>query len=293
MDFKNFIDVLATPKNIGTNKWVLNNFSDLKSSNDYLHIIRLRYDNRWLRTYWDGKLKEVEKDFNFYVSTPIKSKLFFQNNTSNIGIDLLTTNSNIVSQSDGLKYKSINDSSKFYNTYERKYKDNLGEGNVKTNLTYRKFNNLYFSNYSNYDLESVYSEYITTRKYFQKNVKNNVKSFSELECTSNLWSLNRANNVSSVYPNYSNILLAGNLLLANKENDGDFNTNLMAIRDPSWSGLDRYFLGISRRNIQDLFKLNKFVEESFFSKNFKRNFTNDLFFQYSDHSDMNRWLKRG
>jgi hypothetical protein len=273
MDFKNFIDVLATPKNIGTNKWVLNNFSDLKSSNDYLHIIRLRYDNRWLRTYWDGKLKEVEKDFNFYVSTPIKSKLFFQNNTSNIGIDLLTTNSNIVSQSDGLKYKSINDSSKFYNTYERKYKDNLGEGNVKTNLTYRKFNNLYFSNYSNYDLESVYSEYITTRKYFQKNVKNNVKSFSELECTSNLWSLNRANNVSSVYPNYSNILLAGNLLLANKENDGDFNTNLMAIRDPSWSGLDRYFLGISRRNIQDLFKLNKFVEESFFSKNFKRNFT--------------------
>ena len=65
MDFKNFIDILSTPKNIGSNKWVLSNFSDLKSSNDYLHIIRLRYDNRWLRVYWDGKLKEVEKDFNF------------------------------------------------------------------------------------------------------------------------------------------------------------------------------------------------------------------------------------
>ena len=51
MDFKNFIDILSAPKNIGSNKWVLNNFSDLKSSNDYLHIIRLRYDNRWLKTY--------------------------------------------------------------------------------------------------------------------------------------------------------------------------------------------------------------------------------------------------
>jgi len=82
MDFKNFIDILSTPKNIGSNKWVLNNFSDLKSSNDYLHIIRLRYDNRWLRVYWDGKLKEVEKESNFYISTPIKNKLFgdYENN---------------------------------------------------------------------------------------------------------------------------------------------------------------------------------------------------------------------
>lgn len=96
MDFKNFIDVLATPKNIGSNRWVLNNFSDLKSSNDYLHIIRLRYDNRWLRTYWDGKLKEVEKDFNFYVSTPIKNKMFFNPDVGQKKTNLIQSNSRIV-----------------------------------------------------------------------------------------------------------------------------------------------------------------------------------------------------
>jgi len=51
MDLKNFIDILATPKNIGTNKWVLSNFGDLKTSNNYLHLLRLRYDNRWLKIY--------------------------------------------------------------------------------------------------------------------------------------------------------------------------------------------------------------------------------------------------
>jgi hypothetical protein len=46
MDLKNIIDIISLPKNIGTNKWVTNNFGDLKVSNDYLHILRLRYDNR-------------------------------------------------------------------------------------------------------------------------------------------------------------------------------------------------------------------------------------------------------
>jgi len=39
--------------------------------------------------------------------------------------------------------------------------------------------------------------------------------------------------------------------------------------------------------------LNKNLENSFFSKKDKTSFTNTLFFKNSDHSDMNRWLKRG
>jgi len=92
MDFKNFIDILSTPKNIGSNKWVLNNFSDLKSSNDYLHITRLRYDNRWLKIYWDGKLKEVEKEPNFYVSTPLKNKLFSDSKNNQFLINPININ---------------------------------------------------------------------------------------------------------------------------------------------------------------------------------------------------------
>jgi len=51
MELKNFIDIIATPKNVGYNKWVLNSFGDLKTSNNYLHVLRLRYDNRFLKTY--------------------------------------------------------------------------------------------------------------------------------------------------------------------------------------------------------------------------------------------------
>jgi hypothetical protein len=46
MDLKNFVDAVSLPKNIGSNKWVINNLGELKSSNEYLHILRLRYDNK-------------------------------------------------------------------------------------------------------------------------------------------------------------------------------------------------------------------------------------------------------
>jgi hypothetical protein len=168
MDFKNFIDVLATPKNLGTNKWVLNNFSDLKSSNDYLHIIRLRYDNRWLRTYWDGKLKEVEKDFNFYVSTPIKGKLFYQDSTLTSKINLLSTNQSFTPLTSNLRSKTPLGSTEFHDIYERKHKDSLGEGTIKAKLISNDFNSLHHPTPNKYNLDSLYFEYTNTRKYFQK-----------------------------------------------------------------------------------------------------------------------------
>tara|TARA_B100000029_G_scaffold507057_1_gene590940 strand:- start:694 stop:849 length:156 start_codon:yes stop_codon:yes gene_type:complete len=51
MELKNFIDIASVPKNMGNNRWVISTAGELKSSNDYLHILRLRYDNRWLKNY--------------------------------------------------------------------------------------------------------------------------------------------------------------------------------------------------------------------------------------------------
>merc|ERR1712146_22230 len=98
----------------------------------------------------------------------------------------------------------------------------------------------------------------------------------------------RNNNISKIYPNSNNTLLSGNLLIGTKEGEGAFNTNLVSIKDPSWSGLDRYFLGLSRRNISDFSKLNRFFEKTFSRSNSKLSQTDNLFFQNSDHSDMNR-----
>merc|ERR1712159_766393 len=57
--------------------------------------------------------------------------------------------------------------------------------------------------------------------------------------------------------------------------------------------MGRYFLNISKKNTQDLGKFNGLVEKFFFKGGVKSNSSNFLFLKNSDHSDMNRWLKRG
>jgi hypothetical protein len=54
--------------------------------------------------------------------------------------------------------------------------------------------------------------------------------------------------VSRVYPNYNKVLLSGNLLIGSKESEGGFNTNLVSIKNPTWSAFERYFLNLSKKN---------------------------------------------
>lgn len=63
-ELKNFTEILTTPKNLGRNKWQLNTFGDLQTTNDYLHVLQLRSQNKWIKSYWDsvvnrqGKIKQ-------------------------------------------------------------------------------------------------------------------------------------------------------------------------------------------------------------------------------------------
>ena len=128
MDLKNFIDIVSAPKNIGSNKWVSNSFGDLQTSNDYLHILRLRYDNRWLKTYWEAKLKEVEKENNFYTNLPLKNKSFVKySNTLNTTNRL--TNQNLVNfkGSEGFfkEYQQVMYPNKFKNKLTNLYKTSV------------------------------------------------------------------------------------------------------------------------------------------------------------------------
>jgi hypothetical protein len=82
--------------------------------------------------------------------------------------------------------------------------------------------------------------------------------------------------------------LAGNLLIGAKESEGGFNTNLVSIKNPTWSAFDRYFLGLSQKTTQELARLNRGVEQSFLNNGGKGFFSSNIFFKNSDHSDMNR-----
>jgi len=72
-DFKHFTDVISTPKNIGRNKWVFNFFGELKTSDNYLHIIQMRSQNKWIKQYWSkniGKFEQEDKtNFNLVQET--------------------------------------------------------------------------------------------------------------------------------------------------------------------------------------------------------------------------------
>ena len=57
-ELKNFTDILSTPKNVGSNKWLINVFGDLQESEDYHHILQLRAQNRWVKNYWVDTIKK-------------------------------------------------------------------------------------------------------------------------------------------------------------------------------------------------------------------------------------------
>jgi len=61
-DFRNFSDIASTPKNIGNNKWLFSFFGDLKTSDNYLHIIQMRAQNKCIKKYWVKNLNKFEED---------------------------------------------------------------------------------------------------------------------------------------------------------------------------------------------------------------------------------------
>lgn len=111
-ELKNFTDILSAPKNVGTNKWVVNTFGDLQVAEDYLYVLQLRSQNQWIKSYWGNvltsageakqnhivapqeqlrlditkhqKLNTINNDFN--------NKLNIKSNLTNISIDSLDFN---------------------------------------------------------------------------------------------------------------------------------------------------------------------------------------------------------
>lgn len=77
-EVKSFVDILTTPKNIGRNKWCIYTPGDVQSSNDYMHIIQLRMQNRWVKKYWNKYFSTESREDNFHLaSADEKLRAFF------------------------------------------------------------------------------------------------------------------------------------------------------------------------------------------------------------------------
>ncbi len=66
-DLKNVTDILAAPKNIGRNKWNIYFHGDLQTSDDYLHVLQLRSQNRWIKKYWTDFFNKNNKVKKYHI----------------------------------------------------------------------------------------------------------------------------------------------------------------------------------------------------------------------------------
>lgn len=77
-EVKTFVDILTTPKNIGRNKWCIYTPGDMQTSNDYMHVIQLRMQNRWVKKYWNKYFATESREDNFHLaSADEKLRSFF------------------------------------------------------------------------------------------------------------------------------------------------------------------------------------------------------------------------
>lgn len=60
-ELRHIVDILNSPKNIGTNQWVVNTGGSLEATDSYLYAIRSRNQSSWLRSYWESYLKSVSR----------------------------------------------------------------------------------------------------------------------------------------------------------------------------------------------------------------------------------------
>lgn len=95
-ELKNVTDILVAPKNLGRNRWVISVFGDLQVSDDYLHILQLRSQNRWIKGYWSSLLNNLSKPKkNHLVVVQEQLNFFNKNETTKFDFSNLILNDSL------------------------------------------------------------------------------------------------------------------------------------------------------------------------------------------------------
>lgn len=71
-ELKNFTDILTSPKNVGSNKWVVSTFGDLQTADDYLHVLQLRAQSKWVKSYWQDVITREAKPANHHLVSGVE-----------------------------------------------------------------------------------------------------------------------------------------------------------------------------------------------------------------------------
>ena len=143
-ELKNFTDILSAPKNIGNNRWQINTFGELQTADEYLHILQLRSQNKWIKNYWDKSLQETGKTNKAHVISPQEQlRLNLINQHKSLSILNNISNLHLISN-------------KNLNNINNLFKFNIPSLNFKKNLynNYNTYNYLNKNSWNNLDLEN-------------------------------------------------------------------------------------------------------------------------------------------
>lgn len=119
-ELKNFTDILSVPKNIGFNRWCINTFGDIQVAEDYLYVLQLRSQNKWIKGYWGTVLErsgEFKKNHIVSAQEQLRLNLVSKHNTNkndyhdilfNGNSDLIKFNSNHLLSKQNMYYFNNN-----------------------------------------------------------------------------------------------------------------------------------------------------------------------------------------
>lgn len=99
-ELKTFTDILTVPKSVGRNKWQITTPGDLQIADDYLHILQLRSQNKWVKKYWNDLSQKFARVKNFHLISPQEqlqynfydnyNKLVLLNSLDNLHVNVKT-----------------------------------------------------------------------------------------------------------------------------------------------------------------------------------------------------------
>lgn len=189
-ELKNFTDILTVPKNVGYNRWCVNTFGDLQVAEDYLYVLQLRSQNKWVKNYWTEVLQKTGGIKKNHIVAPQEQLRLELNNQTNINININKLSSLIIKSDNNLintenislinknNFYLFNNSLTDYNS-KLKLKKSLWELKDSSELSYnfselnfRRLINLYYQN--NY-LTSNFKKYNMTVKTIFKSLLTNEK----------------------------------------------------------------------------------------------------------------------
>ena len=202
-ELKAFTDILTIPKNIGRNKWQISTPGDLQVADDYLHILQLRSQNKWVKKYWTDLSQKYSKQKNFHLISPQEqlqfnfyenfNKLVFSKKINKINLNIFNKKNffkNYTNNSFNLeKYKLLNN--KWNNVLIRIF----NKKNAWTSLPP-------FS--ENINISYKFTDNVLLTSNFFKNRKN------QIDCKVNLFSFIKnkfdSNSLSKILYNYNDFL---------------------------------------------------------------------------------------